>query len=173
VRSQSGVEQRPLLSQTRYRNFHKQGRAMARPCGLRFRLLDFASGLPPLYAPSSAAKRGSARRVFERSELGYWGQTPISLRRLAPHPSGEPNGSANLGSDPKNPSAGCPQRSVGTQTAGAPFFCLFFGDAKKRRSPAGAKPGKPRAVGRTSRQSLAGQAHNQTHQRASRRKTRP
>jgi len=41
---------------------------------------------------------------------GYWGQTPISPRGVAPHPAGRAEGSANLGSDPKNlacrPSAG-------------------------------------------------------------------
>ena len=44
---------------------------------------------------------------------------------------------------PRNPStAGCPQRSEGSQTVGSPFFCLrFFGEAKKSRSPAGASPG--------------------------------
>ena len=35
--------------------------------------------------------------------------------------------------------AGCPQRSGGTQTVGSPFFCLlFFGEAKKSESPAAA-----------------------------------
>ena len=34
--------------------------------------------------------------------LSYWGQIPISLRRIAPQPSGRAVGSANLGSDPKN-----------------------------------------------------------------------
>ncbi len=50
---------------------------------------------------------------------------------------------ASLGETPRNAStAGCPKRSVGTQTAGSPFFCLrFFGEAKKSRSPAGARPG--------------------------------
>ncbi|MDO8372220.1 MAG: hypothetical protein Q7T39_09855, partial [Polaromonas sp.] len=38
--------------------------------------------------------------------------------------------------------AGCLERSGRTQTIGSPFFCfLFFGDAKKRESPAGASPG--------------------------------
>ena len=38
--------------------------------------------------------------------------------------------------------AGCPQRSGGTQTIGSPFFSLgFFGEAKKSKSPAGARPG--------------------------------
>src|ERR1035437_2660819 len=75
------------------------------------------SGLPPLYAPSSAAKRGSARRVFERSEFAY---RPRFVS-----------------------SAGCPQRSVGTQTVGSPFLCLLsFGEAKESKC----------AVGRTSRQ---------------------
>ena len=50
---------------------------------------------------------------------------------------------ASLGGTPRNAStAGCPKRSVGTQTVGSPFFCLrFFGEAKKSRSPAGARPG--------------------------------
>ncbi|AGU51037.1 hypothetical protein VAPA_1c39590 [Variovorax paradoxus B4] len=50
---------------------------------------------------------------------------------------------ASLGETPRNVStAGCPQRSGGSQTVGSPFFCLrFFGEAKKRRSPAGARPG--------------------------------
>ena len=35
--------------------------------------------------------------------------------------------------------AGCPQRSGGTQTPGSPFFSLgFFGEAKKSKSPAAA-----------------------------------
>ena len=50
---------------------------------------------------------------------------------------------ASLGETPRNAStAGCPKRSVGTQTAGSPFFCLlFFGEAKKSRSAAGPRPG--------------------------------
>ncbi|MDP9603814.1 UNVERIFIED_ORG: hypothetical protein J2W38_003605 [Variovorax paradoxus] len=44
---------------------------------------------------------------------------------------------------PRNAStAGCPQRSGGSQTVGSPFFCLrFFGEAKKSRSAAGPRPG--------------------------------
>ena len=46
-------------------------------------------------------------------------------------PSGRAEGSANWGSDPKN-----------SQTIGSPFFSSgFFGDAKKSKSPAGARPG--------------------------------
>ena len=47
---------------------------------------------------------------------------------------------ASLSSTPAGPStAGCPQRSGGTQTVGSPFFCLlFFGEAKKSESPAAA-----------------------------------
>ncbi|PIF76394.1 hypothetical protein CLU95_3555 [Variovorax sp. 54] len=62
---------------------------------------------------------------------------------------------ASLGETPRNVStAGCPQRSAGTQTAGSPFFCLrFFGEAKKSRSAAGPRPGlgkqPPNAVQRT------------------------
>jgi len=40
--------------------------------------------------------------------------------------------------------AGCPQRSGGTQQPGSPFFCLlFFGEAKKSELP----PGNPRPAG--------------------------
>jgi hypothetical protein len=47
---------------------------------------------------------------------------------------------ASSSSTPAGPStAGCPQRSGGTQTVGSPFFSLgFFGEAKKCRSPAAA-----------------------------------
>jgi hypothetical protein len=50
---------------------------------------------------------------------------------------------ASLGETPRNVStAGCPQRSGGTQTVGSPFLCLLsFGEAKESRSPAGARPG--------------------------------
>ena len=50
---------------------------------------------------------------------------------------------ASLGGTPRNVStAGCPQRSGGTRTAGSPFLCLLsFGEAKESRSPAGARPG--------------------------------
>ncbi|MDN4591561.1 hypothetical protein DBA29_24060 [Xenophilus aerolatus] len=41
---------------------------------------------------------------------------------------------------PAASTAGCPQRSGGTQTVGSPFLCLLsFGEAKESRSPAGAK----------------------------------
>src|SRR6186713_2539854 len=56
---------------------------------------------------------------------------------------------------PAGPStAGCPQRSGGTQQPGSPFFCLlFFGEAKKSELPPG-NPGqqnsaKPTPVGQT------------------------
>ena len=47
---------------------------------------------------------------------------------------------ASLSGTPAGLSTGrCPQRSGGTQTPGSPFFCLlFFGEAKKSKSPAAA-----------------------------------
>ncbi len=44
---------------------------------------------------------------------------------------------------PRNPStAGCPQRSGGSQTVGSPFLCLLsFGEAKESESAAGRNPG--------------------------------
>jgi len=44
---------------------------------------------------------------------------------------------------PLSPStAGCPQRSGGTQTAGSPSFAYFSWRDKKSKSPAGARPGQ-------------------------------
>jgi hypothetical protein len=82
----------------------------------------------------------------------------IRIRSLSicPHPSGWAEersrkrirasdclSEASSSSTPLSAStAGCPQRSGGTQTIGSPFFwVLFFGDAKKSASPAGARPG--------------------------------
>ncbi|MDQ0085690.1 hypothetical protein J2W35_006070 [Variovorax boronicumulans] len=46
------------------------------------------------------------------------------------------------GPPPESSTAGCPKRSVGTQTAGSPFLWLLsFGEAKESSSPAGARPG--------------------------------
>ena len=47
---------------------------------------------------------------------------------------------ASSSGTPAGPStAGCPQRSGGTQTVGSPFFSLgFFGESKKSKSPAAA-----------------------------------
>ncbi len=44
---------------------------------------------------------------------------------------------------PRNAStAGCPQRSGGSQTVGSPFFPTFFGEAKKVGPPPGGIPGR-------------------------------
>jgi hypothetical protein len=54
---------------------------------------------------SSLSERSEFARYpgwTEHRRLSYWGQTPISLRCEAPHPSGRAIGSANLDSDPKN-----------------------------------------------------------------------
>jgi len=59
---------------------------------------------------------GSGQQLFERSEF--------------------------CGPPPESSTAGCPQRSGGTQTAGSPFLWLLsFGEAKESSSPAGARPG--------------------------------
>ncbi|PIF74046.1 hypothetical protein CLU95_1167 [Variovorax sp. 54] len=94
--------------------------------------------------PSEAKAREVFRCRAKRWPVGI--QSPsvcaeersVSRIRARPCLSG-----ASLGETPRNVStAGCPQRSGGTQTAGSPFFCLrFFGEAKKSRSPAGARPG--------------------------------
>ncbi len=44
---------------------------------------------------------------------------------------------------PRNAStAGCPQRSGGSQTVGSPFFAYFLWRDKESKSPAGARPGQ-------------------------------
>ncbi len=90
--------------------------------------------------------------VAERSDGPPGTQTPSvcaeerSVSRIRARPC---LSEASLGETPRNVStAGCPKRSVGTQTAGSPFFCLrFFGEAKKSRSPAGARPGLRPSLG--------------------------
>ncbi|BDT67246.1 hypothetical protein os1_14210 [Comamonadaceae bacterium OS-1] len=72
----------------------------------------------PLYAPRSAASSGSGLALFERSEFS---QTPLEAS-----------------------TAGCPQRSVGTQTVGSPFLGLLsFGEAKESDCAAG-RTSRPR-----------------------------
>jgi hypothetical protein len=65
-------------------------------------------------------------------------------RRICPN--GAPQARSELcGAPRKRPDAGVPLRTAkGSQTAGSPFFwVLFFGEAKKSTSPAGARPGQP------------------------------
>ena len=81
----------------------------------------------------------------ERSD-GLSSPHPFWLRRGAQMEAGSGpqlfERSEFCGPPPESSTAGCPQRSGGTQTVGSPFFCLrFFGEAKKSRSPAGARPG--------------------------------
>ncbi len=73
--------------------------------------------------------------------------SPVWMRRGAQRPAdkglrlSEPK--ASLSKTPLGAStAGCPQRSEGTQPVGSPFFgVLFFGETKKSASPAGTTPG--------------------------------
>jgi hypothetical protein len=72
--------------------------------------------------------------------------TPLWLRRGAERfaDKGSPLFErSKFGETPRNVStAGCPQRSGGSQTVGSPFLCLrSFGEAKESKSPAGARPG--------------------------------
>jgi hypothetical protein len=101
---------------------HGEGEIRAR---LRCALAQSANGSrsrapSPLYAPRSAASSGSGLALFERSEFS---QTPLEAS-----------------------TAGCPQRSVGTQTVGSPFLGLLsFGEAKESDCAAGrtSRPGMP------------------------------
>ncbi len=69
---------------------------------------------------------------------GCAGERSVSRIRARPCLS-----EASLGETPRNVStAGCPERSAGTQPAGSPFLWLLsFGEAKESSSPAGASPG--------------------------------
>ena len=131
---------------------------------------DNASPYPsaaPLLSPASTAVNSNIRispqralglflavmrrRVAQRrADQGYWGRTPISLRHFVPHPTGEPKARRIWALTPKTGRvsahpARIEQRSVPAQPgdeSGSPFFwVLFFGEAKKSTSPAGARPG--------------------------------
>jgi len=92
------------------------------------------------------------KRTSERSELVD--PNPFCMRRGAERFAG--SGSqlferSEFCETPRNVStAGCPERSAGTQTAGSPFLCLLsFGEAKESESPAGARPGPSASNGKT------------------------
>ena len=73
---------------------------------------------PPLQSPCECAEERKPRRIRARACLSAASlhETPAGLS-----------------------TAGCPQRSGGTQTPGSPFLCLLsFGEAKESRSPAAA-----------------------------------
>ncbi|MGF6347068.1 hypothetical protein QF040_001781 [Variovorax sp. W2I14] len=94
-------------------------------------------------ANSSRAKR-RPERAAERSDGAAESPSVCAEERSVSRIRARPCLSeASLGETPRNVStAGCPKRSVGTQTAGSPFLCLrSFGEAKESKSPAGARPG--------------------------------
>ena len=77
-----------------------------------------SESFPPLQNPRGCAEERNFRRIRARACLSE----------------------ASLHETPTEAStAGCPQRSGGTQTPGSPFLCLLsFGEAKESRSPAAA-----------------------------------
>ena len=106
------------------------------------------------YSDKTPAKPGKVCRYKKHS-----GIEPAERAQCSPNPNPDPTPSvcaeerrarriraraclsaASLHETPAGRStAGCPQRSGGTQTVGSPFFCLlFFGEAKKSKSPAAA-----------------------------------
>ena len=119
---------------------------------------------PSVPALLGAARRGVGADSGTGSGSGEDAQSASSPPRirigfLFPHPSGWAEerrqkrirardclSEASSSEPPLLPStAGCLERSGRTQTIGSPFFwVLFFGDAKKSASPAGARPGVPR-----------------------------
>jgi hypothetical protein len=122
----------------------------------------FAQTTAALDTASICAARPSQTGFRERAGFGEAGTRKARPRRsplphLFPQPVGLGRGAqakadqgwhlfepkASLCLTPLLPStAGCLERSGRTQTIGSPFFwALFFGDAKKSASPAGARPG--------------------------------
>ena len=113
----------------------------------------------PPSQPSPRGGRGKTRGQRSGKRAGFAGcwllgvqvfgfsPSPVWMRRGAQRPAdkglrlSEPK--ASLSKTPLGAStAGCPQRSEGTQPVGSPFFgVLFFGETKKSASPAGATPG--------------------------------
>ncbi len=99
-------------------------------------LLGCSAAHPHLAAPAAGRLRGEhARRSAHASST----DSPWLSERSAPARS------EFHGAPRKRPAAGLPRSNAkGSQTAGSPFFwVLFFGEAKKSTSPAGARPGLP------------------------------
>ncbi len=97
-------------------------------------------------SPAVMRRRVAQRRADQgRRCLGYWGQTPISLRHFVPHPEGEPKARRIWALTPKTHPARIEQRSVLAQPgdeSGSPSLCLLsLGEARESESPAGARPG--------------------------------
>jgi hypothetical protein len=111
----------------------------------------FALARPQYQQPiptTNANHRGAQRRgglVAERSK-GPSVSKPLCMRRGAERfaDQGRSCLSAASSAEPaKREHRRLPRSEAqGSQTVGSPFFCLrFFGEAKKSRSPAGARPG--------------------------------
>jgi len=120
-------------------------------------LLPHAAQLPPRHRRVA----GASRRDFGRAiaSLGLQSQAQgqgcaaalLTLSRVPSVCAEERSGwrirardclseASSSETPPAASTAGCPQRSGGTQTVGSPFLCLLsFGEAKESRSPAGAK----------------------------------
>ena len=120
------------------------GRALRVLAGARSRIRFFPPS-PFGWAEQRRWRRCQGRQLFERSEFcrpppesssagcELLGSDTNFAVVLCNAPAGRAEGSANLGSDPKN-----------SQTVGSPFLCLLsFGDAKESELP----PGNPRLAG--------------------------
>ena len=127
--SASGVALTPALSQRE----RKQRQTRAAPPLINSRpsaAMARGSLTSPLAVPRSAGCGAGAQRSMRAS-------CADSLRLSERRERSEQ--SEFRSAAPRTSIAGCPQRSAGTRPVGPPFFCLlFFGGAKKSRSPAGA-----------------------------------
>ena len=94
-----------------------------------------SDGPSVLHLPSVRAEKHRAR-----GEHGLRSKPMLRALTRCGCLSGAPTARSEFRSAAPRPSiAACPQRSGGRRPVGSPFFCLlFFGEAKKSRSPAGA-----------------------------------
>ncbi len=86
-------------------------------------------------SPKAGARSSSTPAGPSTAGLSYWGQTPISLRCIAPHPQGEPKARRIWALTPKT-----------RRQRGRLFFAYFLLAKQKKVSSRRATPGK---AGRT------------------------
>jgi len=167
---------RLLITAEKARYPTPQVRAMARTC-LQF---GCSKSVAVLAGLSSAAAGGSGRALFERSELGYWGQTPISLlaKPLLYAPAmrafgGKKNRdclseASSSGSPSKARSAGCPKGRRQRGRLSFAYFCVRVTLLRKVSDPRAQrvfgeqrKPAKQVSVKVSSRRATPGQQAQQ------------
>ncbi len=103
---------------------------------------------PSLRSASAIGRSGRARPPHTRTRHGALTLIPSgcaeerSVSRIRARSCLSAAQRSEFCETPRNAStAGCPQRSGGSQTVGSPFFAYFLWRDKESESPAGARPG--------------------------------